>query len=303
MAFALLAAPVQAAPVCLSDYSIQTILAGKPGQLYVGSGEAGLLYSPDGGRSWSVRGPRNAGVNALLRLESQTLLMGSDDGLLGSHDDGKHWQHLGLKGYNITSLAKVPGQQQLIWVGTPAGLYRYDRSRQSWQTLRPDGSYEALLSGPALPTLAGGDGPLQAYTPDSWNPLVGAPAKVTALHPTRLGILAASRDKGLRLRTTGATWHQAGAGLPQSYQMVRDFAGSGDRVFALLDAQGIWRSENGGIKWSNWSQGLESFQNTLQGFALSGDRAYVGSFHQGLYVRHLHGAGWVRADRPCQQLK
>lgn len=103
---------------------------------------AGLVRSPDGGRSWEpIRGGQTTAV-ALDPADGERILAYTADGLIESRDGGESWTPLGLTleedaaGY----IAVHPADPDTVYIGTYAqSLLRSDDGGAGWTELAVDG--------------------------------------------------------------------------------------------------------------------------------------------------------------------
>ena len=139
-------------------------LGGAGAQLYLASPQAGLLASPDNGRTWSIRnsavGQSFMGTILVDAADPDRLLapdMGG--GVASSADGGRTWESLGGPQGAMSVTRNPQAAAELIAVGM-TGAARSTDGGQSWQELRapagssvisyaPDGDLFAATLGPA----------------------------------------------------------------------------------------------------------------------------------------------------------
>ena len=153
----------QAAPIAANVTDIHA-LGGAGTQLYLASPQAGLLASPDHGRTWSIR---NSAVGQsfmgtiLVDAADPDRLLASDmgGGVAGSADGGRTWESLGGPQGAMSVTRNPQAAAELIAVGMTGAARSMDGGR-SWQELRappgssvisygPDGGLFAAALGPA----------------------------------------------------------------------------------------------------------------------------------------------------------
>jgi hypothetical protein len=272
---------------------------GDPPTLYV-AGEGGLFRSPDGGRSWRSLGTglavaevdrladhgawllAGAGELGTLRYEGSEvwcplgsadpavadgdeLVATADGGLVVSADGGSSWSAVALPGLRgeVTALATLgPGR---LLAGTSEGeLLRLERASQGW-----------VAAGAARPR-------------------GGRVAGVTA-DPGRAGVAWAawSSPGGARVWRSdddGATWTEAGHGLPEvpAGAVVPDPDGPGT-VYAATDA-GVWWSGDDGNGWRPLGRGLPATPALALALRRDGRLLRAGLLGRGVWELPLDGA-------------
>jgi photosystem II stability/assembly factor-like uncharacterized protein len=79
------------------------------------------------------------GGNTLLvhRVETDRLLLGSDDGAFESLDGGRSWSRSGLEGREVVALARL--EDGTVWAGGPGFLAHSSDGGRSWTDARPLG--------------------------------------------------------------------------------------------------------------------------------------------------------------------
>jgi len=217
----------------------------RPGRFY--AGPSVVWTSGDGGRSWSQDGHGYIfapdGIQSLTVGRDETLYTGIWGGGVGiSRNAGQTWQRL-TNGLAPNVMDVAMGKGAALWAATDRGVYQSVDEGRQWRHRGPRFFTTSVLPGKGF-TLAGGNGALDRTTDG------------------------------------GKTWLPAMAGLPLDpyvYGLVADPVHP-NRVYASLDGDGIFRSDDAGRHW----------QAVDAGIPLAGQSAHP---HQVLFLRG--GALWI----------
>lgn len=112
----------------------------------------GLLFSADGGTTWSPRAQMNPGHAALaVSADGSVVLMGAGNRVQQSSDEGATWSPGGSAlpgGAQVTALATVG---DTLFAATTKGLYRRAGSDGAWQPTALTGVILAVSINPSQP--------------------------------------------------------------------------------------------------------------------------------------------------------
>ncbi len=251
-----------------------------PGRVYAALG-AGVLVSPDDGRSWSLTNPDPDGgeISALaVDPNGGSVLYASADALFRSTDRGQHWQRIGagVSAQRAAAALAVDPASSALYSVTFDGIYRSRDRGVTWQLLGLAGiDLRVLALAPSRPTVlyAGGDLGLYRSTDGGahWRSLVsGLPSPavtaivVSASDPNHLYValrVASVGETGGLFQSLdgGGHWTKLGTGLPEGDVLaVATDPTRSDRLYAGLPQDGVFRSLDTGRHWSSASQGLRT---------------------------------------------
>lgn len=105
-------------------------------------GNTGLIKSTDGGQTWQVVStvldpPVDFHAMAISKSDPNTII-GFDSGgrgLFKTADAGSIWDRFDYPGDYVTALAITPDDPEVIFAGTPGGLFQSDDGAASWTQL------------------------------------------------------------------------------------------------------------------------------------------------------------------------
>jgi hypothetical protein len=235
--------------------------------------ESGLFKTIDGGATWRFSGsglPSGFSVSKVSvdqNVPSIVYVGTTGAGLFRSQDGGASWVavNTGLQSLSITAVHVVSCADNIVFAGTPEGLYRsFDRGN-SWGKVYDGQGFGAS----AIDIAPGGNGPGFAVFVSSAPKPPEAPAA---------SYLVASSDGGLH-------WTRVTSGLPDFGLSTVAISPTSTSVVDVGDnGSGVFESSDAGASWSSVNQGLTN----LSVDSLSFDRAgilYAGTFGGGVFAQ------------------
>jgi photosystem II stability/assembly factor-like uncharacterized protein len=281
----------------------------RPSILYAGTPDFGLIKSVNGGASWNAPGA-GAGARKPLAIDPgqpATVYASSFQGkLLRSRNGGRSWQTISLPNESpangVSGLVLDPNDSSILYAVRPREIDRSADGGDTWTAeltstcvtlaypaITPSSQVYAAALSMCGPTLDGG-GVLMRDAAGEWRAVEVA---VNLLYPTPTALAADPRQpstlytglSGLLIeppanvsevyRTTdGVTWSLVpGVG---AFHAARAFAfplAEPDVVYAALQGEGIFVSEDGGETFRPVNQGLPSY--SIPALAVSADSAAV----------------------------
>jgi photosystem II stability/assembly factor-like uncharacterized protein len=280
----------------------------RPAILYAGTPDFGLLKSVNGGASWNAPGA-GAGARKPLVIDpgqpATVYASGRDGRLLRSRNGGRSWQvisslPIASLADGVSALVLDPNDPAILYAVRPREI---DRSADGGNTWTPELTTTCVtLAYPAITpssqvyvgavsscqSLAGG-GVLMRDAAGEWRAVEVA---VNLLHPTPTALAADPRQpstlyagiNGLLIeppanvsevyRTDdGVTWSLA---LPGNLGPARAFAFPSAEpgvVYAAIQGQGVYVSEDDGETWRTVNAGLPSY--SIPALAVSADSSTV----------------------------
>ncbi len=285
------------------EFPITDIL--KPGteRIWAASFGGGVLFSDDGGRTWSSdgEGPANSFVLSLAwNPVTKTLFAGTLEGGVFRRESGGRWSASseGLPPH-VSVQALTVAERGVLWAGTPgSGLFVSPDDGRYWYPVVPGEAGRMSVSS-LLPfrggVLAGTSDwglffaenenyPLKPILPS--DPVVGLDETGTGdvLALTRSGKLYLSPDGGVSWRSAGST----GGRMPAASLL----SASEGRIFAGVKG-GILRSEDGGRIWSELS--FPSEEAPFAMLAAAGGSLLAATGSGGLF-RSPDGFSWQQVE-------
>jgi photosystem II stability/assembly factor-like uncharacterized protein len=281
--------------------------------IYVGTADAGIFKSIDGGMSWRPvqNGLTRAQINRLVLdpVNAGTLYASTQGSLFKTTDGGVSWQEL-AEGREFsdgsTNIVVDPQNNQTLYYATQPEVYRSTDGGTSWNLVKP-----------------GGVCPDQIY----FQAFIG--------HPTKSGVLYASHYGGsecqaglYRSTNGGQTWDLIG--LKGEENIGHIAVGSdlrGNEVLFVSYNRALYASSDDGKTWSiilqggcgenllvdknqpttiycglskstsggvSWRQTLASLPHSVMAVAIPNDGTYlVAGTDSGLFISTDNGASWV----------
>lgn len=277
--------------------------------LYVGTYDAGLFRSADGGNTWTPD-PDLAGVSVwgfTADAGTAAVFVRTDRGLFRIRGGGDGVEPTGLDGVQAVATAGAT-----LYAGfSSAGIARSDDGGTTWQRA------SSGLGAAPVPITAGADGTLYAPADGvfrstdhgrSWTlPTTGLRGFVFALapHPVRGDTLYAGTEHGVFVsHDRAATWQPTGLVFdPPPYNAsfhVRALAVDPSHPARLYAGtwEGLYVSADGGDTWQRIEQRLLRHVQVSQIAVAADGTAYVAVFGaRSLFVSTDGGASWRLRDR------
>jgi len=222
-------------------------------------------------------------------------------GVLRSVDRGVTWTpiNFGFFSTNIRTLLLTPAG--VLFSGTHAGVFRYDRTLGAWNPSGLDGVDVNVLSATTRGLWAADScfctGVRQSNdNGQTWHRFdSGLPTCVNAVveHPSG-DLYAGTGTSGVYRLTVGATaWTPVNEGLGSSDLHSMAVTASGDLFAGTII--GLFRRSNGSTQWTALTQGLPN--DGIQSVAVGPrGKLLVGTFSHGVYVSSDNGDTWTEMN-------
>lgn len=196
------------------------------------------------------------------------------EGLWRSNDGGVTWDRAAQGMFvecDVRALAVDPHRAKVLYAGTNEGVYRSEDLAGHWKRL---------------------DGPLNERV--TWS-LLAPPRQADTL-------LAGTRPAGIfRSTDGGGTWRQTDAQLAQEcpgiifnrVTTLRADPIEHDRLWAGVEIDGVWTSQDNGASWRRLGKGLSSAD--IHGLAIvprDGRRVMLATTNNDLNISHDDGHTW-----------
>jgi photosystem II stability/assembly factor-like uncharacterized protein len=281
----------------------------RPDSFYAGTTE-GLWVSDDDARSWRLATARNIVVNALAALPDGSLLLGAEGaGVLRSPDGGRSWTYAN-RGFSERFVSRIvfDARAKRVLVGLRGrrqhgGVLAAPSPRGPWAQLGTGLEDREILSLAAADTsvLAGTDEGLYSLGPADpvWRRLplasVGPEAqpRVADVIALRGGVLLAATSRGVfRSADTGLRWQRTPTG-PGGAASALATSRDDPRTVFLATRMGFWTSGDAGATWRSSAGPKDALVNTVA--ILPGEpRLIFAAANDGLYLSADLGRNWTR---------
>jgi photosystem II stability/assembly factor-like uncharacterized protein len=292
-----------------------------PSTLYVGTSEAGVFRSTNGGRTWERRSnglPSNAGVGPLELAPSDPsrLYARVRGGLFTSTDAGATWRQLPPLENGLNELVVDPSDPRTLYAISYQSLIRSTDGGQTWVQLR--GADDAFAIAPSAPNVL--------YVEVSGRLFRSVDRGATWTEMTHSGysniglIVVDPRNPDLVYWTEGSDLYKSASGGENAVEIREgtptdpsfdDLAidpRSPATIYAGTQNDGIFRSRNGGASWERTSSGLAELAIPsvrrpvyemildLEVSPTAGSPVYVTQMHRGVFKTDNGGNGWREAN-------
>jgi photosystem II stability/assembly factor-like uncharacterized protein len=248
----------------------------------------GVFESLDGARHWKLAGLGDEAVRALEHAESDPAvwLAGTRRGVFRSDDDGKTWRRLTAANdpelLNIDSLAIDPRDAKTIYVGTYHLPWKSTDGGRTWTSIAAgmidDSDIMSLRIDAQNPRRIFSSACSGIYRSDdggaNWVKLQGIPyssrrTQQITQDPDDPRILYAATTEGLwATADAGETWKRITGRETDANAVVVLTVQKGNRLLVGFDAQGVFRSDDGG---QSFTQANAGFSHRVV-FSLANDR-------------------------------
>lgn len=228
------------------------------------SSGGGIFESNDAAKHWHLAGLEAQAVRALehSRSDPDTWLAGTRTGVFRSVDDGSSWQRItpaeDPELQNIDSLAIDPQNPRIIYVGTYHLPWKTTDGGKTWKSIASgmidDSDIMSLRIDEQNPQRIFSSACSGIYRSDdagaSWVKLQGIPygsrrTQRIVQDPRNAAILYAATTAGLwQTNDAGENWQRVSATSAVANDLVILPIGSGTRILAGMEAQGILRSDD-----------------------------------------------------------
>ena len=272
-------------PELYSDY-IMALHEDSQGELWIGTGEGGLVRYGNGGfRAFALDGDTaTTTVYAICGGRDGTVWVGTSDGLRAvTHDASGERVTMGklFSGQPVTGIARA--KQDEMWVSTPRTLHRVKGFEIVESFRAPDEIHTFKLDSKGSPWVsyaAGGigwpDRPSGTLSWSRWR------SKVNAMHLGKAGTLWGGTTAGqlVRIGRHFPNYHRVEAKLPDRIVVIEE-----DRegnVWAGVESRGLWRLRRSMISHLGTEEGL--LTASITSLAEDGQgRIWAGTFGRGLH--------------------
>ena len=287
---------------------------GEPAILYAGT-SSGLYYSIDSGLTWDpsplVTLPKVLAVATDPELSLSAYFGGFGGKVYRTFNAAQSLEDisLGLPEENIIQLRVPVKARNTVYAVTAEGrLFVSQEFGRAWTEITPaEGGALTVEVEPGRPWImyvgTRGQGVLKSETAGiDWRVASEGmgPAFVfsVAVDPENYDTVYAGTESALYRSTDGASSWTKMAGLPAgSVTRVLVDPEHSERLYALVEGQGIYRSEDQGDTWQRVAAGLPEAASTTVAFdARTPSRLYAGIADQGVFVTADRGETWKTAS-------
>lgn len=225
-------------------------------QLFVGTSANGVYITSDSGASWQQS---NTGMSLFVRSLAidpstpSTLYAGSlSAGVFKSTDAGGNWNNVGLQDQNIFKMAIDPQNSTTVYAGTSLGLNRSLDGGESWHKL---GQRAAFV----------------------FSMVVDPRDRNQVFIGTTAGHVYRSTDGG-------DTWDSINNGLPPYTVRALAIDASNGVLYAAMEGQGVWKSNDDGNSWLLLSAGILDKERISSLIVGPDHKVYAASIGAGVLV-------------------
>ena len=235
--------------------------------LYVGSNDAGVFKTTNGGTSWapSTTGINTNSIRALVvhPTTTTTVYAGTDNGVFQSTNSGDSWATLntGLTNLNVQALIVDPVTPSILYAGTTGGVFKF-----------ANGAWSPMITG--LTTLN---------------------TRALVIDPTNTQVLYAATSDGVFKSTNGAAnWAPSSSGLTTTnLRTIAINPINTQIIFVGTSGGGVFASADGGTNWTAANNGITATE--IRSLAVRHDNPlflYAGSVGGGIFKSTDGSATW-----------
>ena len=238
--------------------------------------KGGVFESVDAGRNWRLIGLGEEAVRALEQSASEpkVWIAGTRTGVFRSADDGQNWLRItqadDAELQNVDSLAIDPRDAQTIYVGTYHLPWKTTDGGKTWNSISAgmidDSDIMSLRIDAANPRRIFSSACSGIYRSEdggaTWTKLQGVPyssrrTQEIAQDPTDDRTLYAATTEGLWMTSdSGESWTRITARDTDASAVVILPGPKEKRILVGMSAQGILRSDDGGITFADSNEGF-----------------------------------------------
>lgn len=231
----------------------------------------GVIESRDGGATWKAVNNNLVhrwAMDIALALDG-TAYVGTSGGGVYKRGSGKlSWQEMNVgfvSSISITSL--LVASDNLLYVGTPIGLYRTTNGGNTWRLMAYFDSGNQHTNPETVWSLVRSDSleedvPFVNYSGFHVSTDAGSSWQRPASANIQTMLLGATDGHLYRSTNAGATWQRvAGVDGNQVWALVIDRQNPG-RIFAIVNGAGVFRSNDAGVTWQSMNDGLNDLRIT-----------------------------------------
>jgi photosystem II stability/assembly factor-like uncharacterized protein len=295
-----------------------------PSTLYVGTNQAGVFRSTNGGGTWERRSnglPPNAGVGRLELAPSDPsriyAIVGS--GIVNfftSTDAGATWRQLPRPEHGINQFVVDPSQPRTLYATSDRSLIKSTDGGQTWS--QPIiGSDGPIAIAPSAPNVLYAEvyGRLRRSTDGgaTWTEMTGSFSSIDLIvvDPRNADVVYFISSRDLWKSTSGGSSpSKIRAGWPPA-PGIETFAvdpRTPSTIYAGTSNDGVFRSRDGGATWDHAASGLAEFayqevrQRVYEGIRdievspAAGSPVYLTHQYRGVYKTENGGNRWHEAN-------
>jgi photosystem II stability/assembly factor-like uncharacterized protein len=294
-----------------------------PSTLYVGTSQAGVFRSTNGGKTWARRSdglPSNAGVGGLELAPSDPSRLyanvgGEGSGFFTSTDAGATWRQLPRLEQRINQLVIDPSRATTLYATAP-GLIKSTDGGLTWSRL-PVPSDGAIAVAPSAPNVVYAEVSGRIWRSAdggaTWTEKTASFSSIDLIlvDPRNPDIVYFTVTSDLFKSTSGGSspsriWDGT-APNPGVENLAID-PKSPSTIYAATSNDGVFRSRDGGATWAHAASGLAelAYPNVrrpiyegirdVEASPAAGSQVYVTHQYRGVYKTDNSGARWHESN-------
>jgi BNR/Asp-box repeat. len=262
--------------------------------LCVGTNDAGLLVSVDGGSTWSSYTTANGLIGNYVQgvaVSESTIYVATSEGLSISIDGGSTWKnHLYCDTNNVMAIGST------ILAATSSGLDISTNDGNTWTNyttangLGSNGVNGVAVSGSAIYAATDGGLSVSINGGSTWTNYTTA----NGLSSNYLYSVAVVGSTIYVMTNNGLSISENGGSSWTNYWMggATDVMANGSTIYGMTGYSGLNVSANGGTTWTNYTTANGLGSNDINGVAVSGSTIYAATWG-GLSISTDGGSTWT----------